>query len=152
MIVKNEKATVWIIKDNKLIKGHRTVSSLTYNGVEIAVLANQRDDSIYQELLIKDKDNEYYKMYFASVRVEEFINAILDPSIIQSRIYCDNVTNALLKIDLKNFFVQRINREKYFNLCELKYISKHYPEIHNQAVKCRNNYIKKNNAKLMEVR
>lgn len=152
MIVKNEKAVVWLIKDNKLVKGHRVVSSLNYNGTEIAVLSSERDDSIYQELLIKDKDNEYYKMNFADVRFEEFINAILDSSIIQSKVYCNNVVNALLKIDLKNFFVQRINREKYFNLCELKYIFKNYPEIYNQAVKCRKNYIKKHNKKLMEVR
>lgn len=153
MIVNNKQAIVWLIKDNKLIKGRRMVSEINYKGTDIAVLSKQRDDSEHQELLIKDQDNEYWKMNFASVMFEEFINATLDPTIIQSRIYCDNVIQALSQVDMREFFTKRINRKQYFNLCELKYISKHYPEFYNQAMKCRNKFIEKNNNKVkMEVR
>ena len=143
MIVENKLQKVWIIKDNKLVKANKYVSKINYKGMDIAVLSTERDNKVRQELLIKDKNNEYWKMNLVEVDFEKIINAKLDPDIIECRIYSDNVVRALSQIDLKITFKKRIEERSYFNLCELAYISKNYPRLYAKAKQCRINFIEK---------
>lgn len=136
MIVKDSIEKVWLIDRNELKKANKIVSSVDYKGKEFAVLKTERDDSS-QELLIKDANNEYWAMNFANIEFEHFINVVLDPTIIESRVYCDKVIEKLNEIDLKKVFAKRIEKEQYFNKCELKYISKYYPELYEGAVNSR---------------
>ena len=145
MIVENKIQKVWLIKDNKLVKANKCVSKINYKGMDIAVLSTERDKKVKQELLIKDKNNEYWKMNLVEVDFEKIINAKLDPDIIECKIYSDKVVKALSQIDLKITFKKRIEERGYFNLCELAYISKNYPKLYAKAKQSRINFIEKRN-------
>ena len=144
MIVENKIQKVWLIKDNKLVNENKIVSKINYNGMEIAVLSAERDDRNRQEILIKDNDNEYWKLNLVEVDFEKIINAKLDSSIIECKIYSDNVVNEISQIDLETFFKDKIDKQKYFNMCELAYISKNYPKMFEQAKECREKIIERN--------
>ena len=103
MVVRDNIEKVWIIEDNKLIKANKIVSKVDYQGQEFAVLKTERDER-FQEMLIKDKNNEYWKMNIAGIEFEHFINAVLDQTLVESTVYCRNVMEKLSKINLKDFF------------------------------------------------
>lgn len=146
MIVRDNIEKVWLIEDNKLIKANKIVSKVDYQGQEFAVIKTERD-SHSQEMLIKDNNNEYWKMNIVGIEFEHFINAVLDPTIIESTVYCKNVMERLSKMNLKNFFYDKVKNSRYFNMCELKYISIHYPEIYKKAKMCRETIIQMNRQK-----
>ncbi len=143
MIVQDNIEKVWLIEDNKLKKANKIVSKVNYQGQEFAVLKTERDDE-FQEMLIKDKNNEYWKMNIAGIEFKHFINAVLNPTLIESTIYCRNVIEKLSKINLKDFFYKKVENGRYFNMCELKYVSIYYPEIYEKAKVCRETIIQKN--------
>lgn len=143
MIVRDNIEKVWLIEDNKLIKANKIVSKVDYQGQEIAVLKTERDNHS-QELLIKDNNNDYWKMNIAGIEFEHFINVVLDPTLIESRVYCKNVIQKLSKINLKDFFYKKVENSRYFNMCELKYVSIYYPEIYEKAKMCRETIVQKN--------
>ena len=143
MVVRDNIEKVWIIEDNKLIKANKIVSKVDYQGQEFAVLKTERDER-FQEMLIKDKNNEYWKMNIAGIEFEHFINAVLDQTLVESTVYCRNVMEKLSKINLKDFFYKKVENGRYFNMCELKYVSIYYPEIYEKAKVCRETIIQKN--------
>ena len=143
MIVQDNIEKVWLIEDNKLIKANKIVSKVDYQGQEFAVLKTERDER-FQEMLIKDKNNEYWKMNIAGIEFEHFINAVLDQTLVESTVYCRNVMEKLSKINLKDFFYKKVENGRYFNMCELKYVSIYYPEIYEKAKVCRETIIQKN--------
>ncbi len=143
MIVQDNIEKVWLIEDNKLIKANKIVSKVDYQGQEIAVLKTERDNHS-QEMLIKDKNNEYWKMNIVGIEFEHFINAVLDSNIIESTVYCKRAMEKLSKINLKDFFYKKVKNGRYFNMCELKYVSVYYPEIYERAKVCRETIIQKN--------
>ena len=143
MIIRDNIEKVWLIEDNKLIKANKIVSKVDYKGQEFAVLKIERDKK-FQEMLVKDKNNEYWKMNIAEIKFEHFINAVLDPTLIESTVYCKNIMYNLSKINLKDFFYKKVENSRYFNLCELKYVSIYYPEIYEKAKVCRETIIQKN--------
>ena len=143
MIVQDNIEKVWLIEDNKLKKANKIVSKVNYQGQEFAVLKTERDEE-FQEMLIKDKNNEYWKMNIAGIEFKHFINAVLDPTLIESSVYCKNVMEKLSKINLKDFFYKKVENGRYFNMCELKYVSIYYPEIYEKAKVCRETIIQKN--------
>ena len=135
--------TVWLIEDNELKKANKRVAKVNYNGMEIAVLKTEIG-SYGQEYLFKDKDNEYWKMNIAGIEFEKFINASLDNTPTETKNYCERVIEKLATFDLKEFFIKKIERQNYFNKCELAYISKHFPNMFDMAKKSREDYIAKN--------
>ena len=140
---KNEIEPVWFIEDNKVRKANKIVKKINYKGVEIPVLKTEMD-GYSQEFLFKDKNNEYWSMRILGIKAIEFIKANNDPSLMESKEYCNKFMTYLKEFNLKEFFDGKIDRNKYFNLCELKYISKYYPDIYEKAKECREGIIEKN--------
>ena len=151
MIEKNEIANVWCIEDNKLVNKNKVISKVTYNGVEIAVLKSKRE-WVHSDLLIKDKDNVYWELGIAPIKFEKFISVIIDDTIPKTKEYCDDVTNAYKKMDFEKFFISKIEKNKYFNLCELKYISKNYTDLYDKAKTSRENFLQEKERERQEER
>lgn len=142
MIEQIKIARVWHISNNELKCSNKKVSISTYNNVEIATLKEERNYDV-QEFLIKDKNNEYWSLGIASIRLNLFIgdsNSYLSEKEKIER-YRQDITEAYKKIDLKAFWVKKINEGRYFNKCELEYIHRFFPDIYEQARKSRETYI-----------
>lgn len=143
MIEINNIEPVWDIENNELKKSNKIVSKIIYQNTEIPVLKTERD-SCCQDYLFKDINNEYWSMRIASIDFDKFIKVALDDTLKDSKEYCNKVLNFVAELDLKEYFDKKIDKEMYFNKCELKYISKYYPNIYENAMKCRNTVIEKN--------
>lgn len=143
MIEKNEIEKVWIIEDNKLKKANKIVSKINYNGIEIPVLKIERD-GFCQDFLFKDKNNEYWSMNIIGIDFKKFIHSSIDETLLDKKAYCDKLLQFLSDFNLKDYFAKRILEEKYFNMCQLKYISLYFPEMYEQAKSCRDKIIDKN--------
>ncbi len=143
MIEQTNIETVWLIEDNELKKANKRVAKVNYNGTEIAVLKTEVE-SYGQEYLFKDKNNEYWKMNIAGIEFQKFISASLDNTLTESTNYCDRVIEKLSTFDLKEFFSKKIEKENYFNKCELQYIATHYPNMYELAKESREKYVDKN--------
>lgn len=142
MIEQIKIARVWHISNNELKCSNKKVSISTYNNVEIATLKEERNYDV-QEFLIKDKNNEYWSLGIAPIRLNLFIgdsNSYLSEKEKIER-YRQDITEAYKKIDLKAFWVKKINEGRYFNKCELEYIHRFFPDIYEQARKSRETYI-----------
>lgn len=134
---KNSIEPVWVIEDNKVKKANKIVSRLNYNGILIPYL--KTDLNAYnQDYLFKDSDNEYWSMNIIGIKIEEFMKVMQNDNSSYSKEYCDKVVKFIINFNIKDFFKDKINKEKYFNLCELKYISKYCPDIYESAMKSRN--------------
>ena len=143
MIEKNEIEKVWFIEENKVKKAKKIVSKIFYKGVEIRVLKTERD-GFCQDLLFRDKNNDYWSMKIMGIDFKNFIHVSLDNPLPESTEYCDNFLQILSEFDLSNYFSERIANEQYFNACQLKYISLFHPEMYEQAKMCRERIIDKN--------
>lgn len=134
-------AKVWHIENNELTCKNKKVVLSTYNDVEIATLKEERDYDV-QEFLIKDKNNEYWKLGIAPIRLNMFIGSIdsylSEPSVVEK--YREDITEAYKKLDLKAFWKKKINENRYFNKCELEYINRYFPEIYEQAKESRRTF------------
>lgn len=147
MVEKNEIAKVWYIENNELKNGNKIICKTNYKGREIAVLKSGKNFS-YADMLIKDNDNVYWKLNIAPICFRDFVTCNIDimnghkePT--QYSKYCDDIFNALSKLDMEKFFNKMIDNNKYFNKCQLKYISKHYPKMYEKAENCRNSFLEK---------
>lgn len=148
MVEKNEIANVWYIEDNELKNGNKIICKTNYKGREIAVLKSERNFS-YADMLIKDNDNVYWKLNIAPICFGDFITCntdIMNGQKEQTKYskYCDDIYNALSNLDMEKFFNKMIDNNNYFNKCQLKYISKYYPEMYEKAESCRNSFLEKN--------
>ena len=47
--------------------------------------------------------------------------------------YRKDIIEAYKKLDLKAFFIKKINEKRYFNKCELEYIHRYYSDIYEKA-------------------
>ena len=134
-------AKVWHIENNELTCKNKKVVLSTYNDVEIATLKEERYYDV-QEFLIKDKNNEYWKLGIAPIRLNMFIGSIdsylSEPSVVEK--YREDITEAYKKLDLKAFWKKKINENRYFNKCELEYINRYFPEIYEQAKESRRTF------------
>ena len=149
MIEQNNIETVWLIKNNELKKSNKIVSKINYNGTEVAVLKQEKDE-YNSELLFKDKNNEYWKMGIAVVNFKNFINVSIDNTLTESNEYCDKLVKTLSSFDLKEFFEKKIEKGRYLNKCELAYISKHCPNLYDQAKQSREKIISENQRRTQE--
>ena len=141
-------AKVWHIENNELTCKNKKVVLSTYNDVEIATLKEERYYDV-QEFLIKDKNNEYWKLGIAPIRLNMFIGSIdsylSEPSVVEK--YREDITEAYKKLDLKAFWKKKINENRYFNKCELEYINRYFPEIYEQAKESRRTFEENRNRK-----
>ena len=152
MIEQIKIARVWHISNNELKCSNKKVSISTYNNVEIATLKEERNYDI-QEFLIKDENNEYWSLGIAPIRLNLFIGDSNSYLTEKEKIekYRQDITEAYKNIDLKAFWMKKINENRYFNKCELEYIHRFYPDIYEQAKKSRENFLEnKNNEKEKE--
>lgn len=133
----NRIENVWYIDGNDLKNSNKIVSKIYYRGEEFAVLKSESDLK-YTELLIKDENNIYWKLGIAHIIFDEFRNAYMNRDTTK---YCDDMYNAYINLDFNKFFEKKIERKQYFNKCELKYISIHFPKLYERAVNSRNVYI-----------
>ncbi len=152
MIEQIKIAKVWHISNNELKCSNKKVSISTYNNVEIATLKEERNYDV-QEFLIKDENNEYWSLGIAPIRLNLFIadsnSYLTEKEIIEK--YRNDITEAYKNIDLKAFWIKKINENRYFNKCELEYIQRFYPDIYEQAKKSREIFLEnKNNEKEKE--
>lgn len=151
MIENNNIEPVWVIEDNEIKKSNKVVSKIIYKNTEIPVLKSERNSG-YQAYLFKDINNEYWAMRIITIDFDKFIKVAVDDKLKESKEYCDEMQNFIAKFDLKEYFDKKINEEMYFNKCELKYISKYYPSIYENAVKNRNIVIERNQKRNEELK
>ena len=136
MIEKNNIEPVWVIEDNKLKKANKVVSKIMYKNTEIAVLKTDRN-CFCQDYLFKDSNNEYWSMGIIGFDFKKFISISVDDTLKDTKEYCDKVFNVISNFDLRNYFSEKISKQKYFNLCELKYISNYLPDLYENALNSR---------------
>lgn len=141
MLEQTKIAKVWHIQNNELKYSNKKVVTSMYNGVEIATLKEDRNYDV-QQFLIKDKNNEYWELGIAPIRLNLFIGDITSYLSDKDRIeqYRKDITEAYKKLDLKAFWEKKISEKRYFNKCELEYIHKYYPEIYEAAEESRRKF------------
>lgn len=148
MVVQEKTAKVWHIKNNELCCKNKKISTINYNDIEIAILNEERECYV-QEFLIKDPNNEYWKLGIAPIKFQLFMQDLDETEKARAEEYCNDITNAYKKLDLKAFWERKIGQNKYFNKCELEYIHRHVPDIYLKAKDSRRNF-EENRDKLHE--
>ena len=140
MIERNEIESVWFIENNELKNANRVVTKLDYKGQEITILKSERE-WIYTDLLIKDNNQVYWNLSIAPAKFQNFIDVLNNQADAKTIEYCNDISKAYKNLDLECFFAKKINEKRYFNKCELKYISIHIPDLYDKAKKSRENFL-----------
>lgn len=140
MIERNEIESVWFIENNELKNANRVVTKLDYKGQEITILKSERE-WIYTDLLIKDNNQVYWNLGIAPAKFQNFIDVLNNQADTKTIEYCNDISKAYKNLDLECFFAKKINEKRYFNKCELKYISIHIPDLYDKAKKSRENFL-----------
>ena len=140
MIERNEIESVWFIENNELKNANRVVTKLDYKGQEITILKSERE-WIYTDLLIKDNNQVYWNLGIAPAEFQNFIDVLNNQADTKTIEYCNDISKAYKNLDLECFFAKKINEKRYFNKCELKYISIHIPDLYDKAKKSRENFL-----------
>lgn len=148
MVVQEKIAKVWYIKNNELCCKNKKISIINYNDIEIAILNEERENYV-QEFLIKDSNNEYWKLGIAPIKFQLFTQDLEATEKVRVEEYCNDITNVYKKIDLKTFWERKIGKNEYFNKCELEYIHRYFPDIYLKAKDSRRNF-EENRDKLHE--
>ena len=143
-MLESKRVSVWLIEGNDLKQKNKVIVKLNYKDTEIAVLKDDLDYN-YQEFLIKKGENEYWALGIAPIKFSNFEKVIENPSV-EEKSYCDDILKLYLNNEtFKNFFEKKIKNEKWFNKCELEYISRYNPELYESAKQCREQVISKRN-------
>ena len=123
----------------------KDVLSFRYKDYEFYVLNEDKSDAPY--ILTKDQNGEYWILYnfFINYRIyERTINdEHKDFNKDRDIAYCD-FTLEKIKNYYDNFIDNikiRISENKYFNIVELEYLSKNYPEFYLNAIKSREKFL-----------
>ena len=140
MIERNEIESVWFIENNELKNANRVVTKLDYKGQEITILKSERE-WIYTDLLIKDNNQVYWNLGIAPAKFQDFVDVLNNQADTKTIEYCNDISKAYKNLDLECFFAKKINEKRYFNKCELKYISIHIPDLYDKAKKSRENFL-----------
>ena len=140
MIERNEIESVWFIENNELKNANRVVTKLDYKGQEITILKSERE-WIYTDLLIKDNNQVYWNLGIAPAKFQNFIDVLNNQADTKTIEYCNDISKAYKNLDLECFFAKKINEKRYFNKCELKYISIYIPDLYDKAKKSRENFL-----------
>ncbi len=147
-MLENQRVSVWHIDGNDLKHSNKIITKLNYKGIDIAVLKEDLSYS-YQELLIKDCNNEYWSLGIAPIKFKDFETAIKNP-LDKENTECDNILKSYNEKNIKTFFDNKIIKRKWFNKCELEYIYRYYPEIYDNAKKCREKILEERNIEKQE--
>lgn len=135
----------WLIENNKLVNKNKKVSSLKYKDLELYFLKQDEDNGYDMvSLLIKDINGVYWNFDIIHINLKNFENVVLKGENGMDEIYCENIYEKLKKFDLEEYFKGKIKNNRYFNMCELQYISQFYKELYDAALKSREFVIEKN--------
>lgn len=137
---KNEIENVWYIENNELVNSNKVVTKVKYNGQEFAILKAERE-WVYSNLLIKDANNVYWDLGIAHILFQNFVDVLNNKTDEKTIAYCEDMSKAYQNLDLEKFFNKKINEQRYFNKCELKYISLYFPAIYNKATESRELFV-----------
>lgn len=131
-------AKVWHIDNNELKCCNKKIAIINYKDVEIAILKQEKNWST-QNLLIKDKNNEYWQLGIIPIKFNLFSNTVITDKEGQNRAeqYRNETTEVYKNMNLKKFWQKKIERDEFFNKCELAYIEKYYPDILEKAIESR---------------
>ena len=134
-------AKVWHIDNNELKCCNKKIVIINYKDIEIAILKQEKNWST-QNLLIKDKNNEYWQLGIAPIKFNLFSNTVITNKEEENRTeqYRSEITEVYKNMDFKKFWQKKIDRNDFFNKCELAYIEKYYPDILEKAIESRKNY------------
>lgn len=135
---RNNIETVWRIEDNKLKKSNKVVSKIKYDNLEFAFVKSQFESGVVN-YLVKDNNNEYWDLHLFLIDIGRVKGLITDD--VEPQEYRKYLKETIEKLSLDEFFTKKIELGKYFNLCELEYISKYHPELYENALECRNNIL-----------
>ena len=135
---RNNIETVWRIEDNKLKKANKVVCKMKYEDFEFAFVKSQLESG-FANHLIKDGNNEYWDFHLFTVDIKRLKEIDINDE--DSAIYRKTVKESLKNLSLEKIFTKKIEVGKYFNMCELEYISRYYPELYDKALECRNNIL-----------
>lgn len=108
-------AKVWHIENNELTCKNKKVISINFNDIEISILKGEKE-FYAQDFLIKDKNNEYWKLGIAPIKFQLFVsnNALEREEQTRVEEYKRDITNAYKNIDLKGFWQKKIEQNNYF--------------------------------------
>ena len=135
----------WLIENNKLVNKNKKVSSLKYKDLELYFLKQDEDNGYDMvSLLIKDINGVYWNFDIIHINLKNFENVVLKGENGMNEIYCENIYQKLKKFDLEEYFKGKIKNNRYFNMCELRYILQFHKELHDSALKAREAVIEKN--------
>lgn len=131
-------AKVWHIDNNELKCCNKKIVIINYKDIEIAILKQEKNWST-QNLLIKDKNNEYWQLGIIPIKFNLFSNTVITDKEGQNRAeqYRNETTEVYKNMNLKKFWQKKIERDEFFNKCELAYIEKYYPDILEKAIESR---------------
>ena len=134
-------AKVWHIDNNELKCCNKKIVIINYKDIEIAILKQEKNWST-QNLLIKDKNNEYWQLGIAPIKFNLFSNTVITNKEEENRTeqYRSEITEVYKNMDFKKFWQKKIDRNDFFNKCELAYIEKYYPDILEKAIESRKIY------------
>lgn len=96
---------------------------------------------VYSNLLIKDANNVYWDLGIAHILSQNFVDVLNNKADEKTIAYCEDMSKAYQNLDLEKFFNKKINEQRYFNKCELKYISLYFPAIYNKALESREHFV-----------
>ena len=135
----------WLIENNKLVNKNKKVSSIKYKDLELYFLKDNQDmgqDMV--SLIIKDKNNIYWDFNIIHFNLNNFENVVLNGEKGMDEIYCQNIYEKLKAFNLEEYFKGKIKNNRYFNMCELRYILQFHKELYDSALKSREAVIEKN--------
>lgn len=127
------------------IARRKEVLSLKYKDYDLHILNETKNDASY--ILIKDKNGEYWMFYNFYISYDMFDktinNLVEDYDKKRHIVYCDYQLEQI-KSYYDNFVDNikiRIKENGYFNIIELEFLNKNYPELYPEAVMSRENYL-----------
>jgi len=150
-----KKEIVHYISSNQThIAKKKEILSFKYNDYDFYILNEDRDNAPY--ILIKDQFGEYWMLYNFYINYEIYDRTINNEYEELSKDrhieYC-NFQLKRIKDYYDNFIDNTKNRileNKYFNIVELEFLNKNYPELYSEAVKSREVYLENKKQKELE--
>ena len=137
-MIETKIANVWHIENNKLVNKRKYVSTLKYKDLEINFLKIFDDDELVY-YVFKDENNIYWDLTIIHINIKSFKQVILNNVKGIEEVYCENIYQQMKNFNIEEYFKEKIEQKKYFNKCELEYISQFYHELYDECSKKCNN-------------
>ena len=143
----SEKGVVHLSCNNNLVARKKDIIHFKYKDLDFYILDEDKGEYV-SNVLYKDSNNEYWMFYTSAISFERyntFLNHELNEIEKEDYIrYCDFKYNEVKGYfdNMIEIFNERIKQNKYFNVVELGYLEKNYPELYQDAVKSRETFLK----------